>query len=115
MKAARRMNGRLPKLVGRIWQYPTALEVLAAACLHTIFHYIQVRRHYIAKWVAGRPIYMMFQAEERRRGTTPCKFWWEQLMDLDVASMGAPTDVAVEEAGGGGPRILTTVLGARAT
>ena len=44
MKAARRMTGLLPKKVGGSWKFPKSNTVLAAAGLHTIKHYVQVRR-----------------------------------------------------------------------
>ena len=43
VKAARRMTGLLPKKVGGSWKFPKAKTVLAAASLHNIAHYVQVR------------------------------------------------------------------------
>ena len=45
--------------------------VLAAAGLHTIEHYVQVRRARILQWVEDRPILKLCTEAERRRGTTP--------------------------------------------
>ena len=113
MKAARRMTGRLPKRVGKTWCYLKKPEVLTAAGLHTITH--RGQRHSIVKWVADRPIYGFYQAVEKRRGITPRIFWWEQPMDLDQASVGAPTTVAAEGDRGEGPHPLATGPGAHTT
>ena len=37
----------------------------------------------IMRWVVDRPILELCRLAERRRGTTPRTFWWEQPMDLD--------------------------------
>ena len=95
-KAARRMTGLLPKLVGGSWKFPKTNTVLATASLHTIEHYVQVRRAHIMRWVIDRPILKLCRMAERRRGTTPRLYWWEQSMELDDASAGVPLAVAVE-------------------
>ena len=86
----------LPKMVGGTWRYPKTKAVLAAAGLRTILHYVQVRRASIMRWVVDRPILELCRLAERRRGTTPHTFWWEQPMDLDETSAGAPAGVASE-------------------
>ena len=48
-KAARRMTGKLPVLAHGIWTYPKTSEVLAAAGLRNIEHYVRVRRARILK------------------------------------------------------------------
>ena len=90
MKAARQMTGLLPKKVGGSWKFPKLKTVLAAAGLHTIAHYVQVRRARIMRWVEDRSILKLCRSAERRRGATPRLYWWEQSMDLDEASVGAP-------------------------
>ena len=101
--------GLLPKKVGGSWKFPKKKTVLAAAGLHTIEHYVQVRRACILRWVEDRPILKLCREAERRRGTTPHLYWWEQPMDLDEASAGAPADATTEGDGGdGGTRPLTT-------
>ena len=83
------MTGLLPKKVGGTWQFPKTKTVLAAAGLHTIEHYVQVRRARILRWVEDMPILKLCREVERRRGTTPRLYWWEQPIDLDEASAGA--------------------------
>ena len=56
VKAARRMTGLLPKITGGTWKYPKTKTVLAAAGLHMIEYYVQVRRARILRWVEERPI-----------------------------------------------------------
>ena len=77
VKAARRMMGMLPKMTGGTWRYPKTKTVLAAAGLHTIAHYVQVRRASIMRWVVDRPILELCRSAKRRRGTTPHLYWWE--------------------------------------
>ena len=103
MKAAQRMTGLLPKKVGGSWKFPKTKSVLAAAGLHTIKRYVQVRRARIMRWVDDRPILKLCREAERRRGTTPHLYWWEQPMDLDETSAGAPTDATTDgDRGDGG-------------
>ena len=82
------------------------LEVLAAAGLHTIEHYVQVWTASIMRGVEHRPICWLFENAEGRRGTTHCIFWWDQPRDLDATSAGAPAEVAAEGDGGGRPRLV---------
>ena len=79
------MTGMLTNKTGETWRYPKTSEVLKAAGLHTIAHCVQVRRQSIAKWLVDRPMFEMVQGIERRHGTTPCQFWWDQPMDLNKA------------------------------
>ena len=103
VKAARRMTGLLPKKIGGSWKFPKTKTVLVAASLHTIEPYVQVRRARILQWVEDRPILKLCWEAERRRGTTPRLYWWEQPMDLDEASAGAPADATTEgDRGDGG-------------
>ena len=67
-----------------------------SAGLHTIEYYVQVRRAPILQWVEDRHILKLCMEAERRRGTTPRLYWWEQPMDLDEASAGAPADTTTE-------------------
>ena len=102
-KAASCMIGLLPKMTSGTWKYPKTKAVLKAAGLHTIEHYVQVRRARIMRWVIDRPILELCRSAERRRGTTPRLYWWEQPMDLDEASAGAPADATTEgDRGDGG-------------
>ena len=65
------MTGLLPKMTGGTWKYPKMKTVLAAAGLHTIEHYVQVRSTRIMRWVIDRPILKLCRSAERRRGTPP--------------------------------------------
>ena len=71
MKAARRMTGLLPKIIGGLWKFPKTKTVLAAAGLLTIEHYVQVRRARILRWVEDMPILKLCRKATRRRKTTP--------------------------------------------
>ena len=71
VKAARRMTCLLPKKVGGSWTFPKTKTVLTATGLHSIEHYVQVRRARILQWVEDRPILKLCREVERRRGTTP--------------------------------------------
>ena len=77
VKAARRMSGKLPVLAQGIWTYPKTSEVLAAAGLRTIEHYVRKRRDRILKWVEARPIYRLCKEAVKMRGTSPCTYCWE--------------------------------------
>ena len=92
----------LPKKVGGPWVFPKKKTVLAAAGLHTIEHYVQVRRARIMRWIIDRPILKLCREAERRRGTTPRLYWWEQPMDLDEASAGAHADATTQGVRRGG-------------
>ncbi len=65
------------------WVYPSLEAVLEECGMHTIQHYIGVRRERIAKYVAGRSIFAECQGAVRRRGLVPRRWWWEQRMTLD--------------------------------
>ena len=68
---------------GGAWEYPSAEESLKEAGLKRVEEYIRLRRNTIAMWVAGRPLYQACVGGERRRGTSPRQFWWEQPMGLE--------------------------------
>ena len=65
------------------WVYPSSEAVLEECGMHTIEHYIDVRRETIAKYVVGRSIHAECQGTDRRRGSVPRRWWWEQRMCLD--------------------------------
>ncbi len=52
--------------------------------LHTIGEYIQKRRDTIAAYVVERSIFRNCMDSERKQGSVPRKWWWEQEMDLDA-------------------------------
>jgi hypothetical protein len=65
------------------WAYPPSEAVLEECGMHTIQHYIDVRRETIATYVVGRSILAECQGADRRRGSVPRQWWWEQRMCLD--------------------------------
>ncbi len=66
------------------WTYPASEDVRAEVGLHTIEHYVWVRRITIAQHIATRPIFELCREAERKRGTQPRQYWREQPMDLDA-------------------------------
>ncbi len=65
------------------WVYPPSDKVLEECGMHTIGHYIDVRRETIAKYVVGCSIFAECQGADRRRSSVPRRWWWEQRMCLD--------------------------------
>ena len=65
------------------WVYPPLDKVLEECGMHTIQHYIDVRRETIVKYVVGRSIHAECQGADRRRSSVPRRWWWEQKMCLD--------------------------------
>jgi hypothetical protein len=65
------------------WVYPPSDKVLEECGMHTIEHYIDVRRETIAKFVVGRSIHVECQGADRRHGLVPRRWWWEQRMCLE--------------------------------
>ncbi len=65
------------------WVYPPTDKVLEECGMHTIQHYIDARRETIAKYVVGRSIHAQCLGADRRRGSVPRRWWWEQKMCLD--------------------------------
>ena len=68
--------------------------------LHTLEHYVKVRRETVARFIRERPIFDHCLGEERRRGTSHRRqFWWEQPMDLEPESGNAADDDAESVSG----------------
>ena len=63
--------------------------------LHSIAHYIEVRRQTIANFIVNRPIFGFCQGRRRRHGSAPRQFWWDQQFDLETARAALAADVAV--------------------
>ena len=85
VEAARHITGKMPRKVRRggdeeQWVYPHTADadVLAAAGLHPLRHYINERRHIIWKSVRRRPILEACIGAQRREGT-PCTIPWTTL------------------------------------
>ena len=85
IRAAYRMAKRHTPRRGpnKVWVYPATEDVLKECGLHPIPHYIGVRRETIFSYVVDRPIHTMCTEGERRRGSAPRQWWWEQKMCLD--------------------------------
>ncbi len=69
--------------LNHVWVYPATSDVLKECGMHTITHYISVRRETILQYVVDRPIHVACVVGERRRGSAPRQWWWEQKLCLD--------------------------------
>ncbi len=97
LRAAWRMSGKRPmKRLDGTWRYPNSEQVLQEVGLHTISHYIGVRRQHVANFIVNRPIFQLCQEGVRKRGSAACQFWWEQPLDLEAAGLAA---MAADEEG----------------
>ena len=67
------------------WEYPASEDLLKEAGLHRMEHYIQIHRNTITAYIVHRPIFDVCRGRERRHGSRPRQFWWDQLMELDGA------------------------------
>ncbi len=65
------------------WKYPSMKDVLEKYGLHSVEEYIQNCRTTIAMYVVNRPLYLECKEGERRRGSMPRQWWWEQELGLD--------------------------------
>ena len=61
------------------------VDVLKAAGLQTIAHYMDVRWQTVANFIVNRPIWELCAGAVRRRGSPVRLFWWDQPMDLNLA------------------------------
>ncbi len=83
--AYRRAKKNRPKRgPNREWIYPRSEDVLKECGMKTMEEYILARRQTIAVYVAIHPILDKCRQGKRKRGAIPHRWWWEQLMDLDV-------------------------------
>ena len=64
--------------------YPPSADTLEEVRPKTIAHYVAVRRQTISDFIIDRPIFGLCVEGERRMGTSPRQWWWEQPMDLDL-------------------------------
>jgi hypothetical protein len=80
------MSGMRPERKAKgSWLYPRSKDVLEAAILRTIVHYMDVRRQTVANFIVNQPIWELCAGAVRRRGSPIRPFWWDQPMDLDLA------------------------------
>ena len=73
------------------WKYPESAATLEEVRLYPIAYYVQVRGQTITCFIVNRPIFVYCTGGERKRGTSPHQWWWEQPMDLDAARVEAAT------------------------
>ena len=85
---------KLRKEPNGTWVYPRSEDVLEEVGLHSIEHYIRVRRETIFNHIINRPIFDLCRQAERRRGSAPCQFWWDQDFNLKTARASANVAVA---------------------
>ena len=79
-----------------VWQYPSSSDVLEKAGLHTIEHYVGVRRHTVAAFIVNRPIFDICMEGEKMRGSSASRqFWWEQSFDFEEARAAGCAGAAV--------------------
>ena len=69
-----------------MWLYPKSVNVLRAAHVRTIAEYIAARRQQILRTIADHPILEECRGAERRRGSLPRLYWWEQEVEEDLLS-----------------------------
>ena len=67
---------------GDKWVYPKSANVLRAARLQPLCHYIQKRRAMVATTIMARPILEECRGAARLRGTPVRTTWWEQDLTL---------------------------------
>ncbi len=80
------MSGLRPeKKPNGSWSYLRSKNVLDAAGLHTIAHYMDVRRQTVADFIVNQLIWELCAGAVRRRGSPIRPFWWDQPIDLDLA------------------------------
>jgi hypothetical protein len=74
IRAAWRMTCMRPeKKPDRSWSYPRLKDVLEAASLQTIAHYMGVHRQTIASFIVYQPIWELCAGAVRMRGFTAAK------------------------------------------
>jgi hypothetical protein len=85
IRAAYRMAKRHKprRRLNQVWVYPATEDVLKECGMHSIPHYIGIRRETIFRYVVNRPIHTTCMEGERRRGLAPRQWWLEQQMCLD--------------------------------
>ena len=65
---------------------PQVRECLRAARVRTIAEYIAARRHNILRTIADCLILEEYRGAERRQGSPPRLYWWEQEVELELSS-----------------------------
>ena len=104
MECARRLTGMRPRKRGGTWVYPKSADVLRAARLQPLKHYIQKRRATVAAAVGERPVLEACKGAERLRGSPVRTTWWELDLTLTPEPEEEEDDVAPGMGGSGPPR-----------
>ena len=91
--AARCMAGMMPRRSpnDKNGTYPATEEVLEATGLYTVQMYVEVHRTTVLKVAAQRPIVELYLEAERKCGTGPRQYWWDQPVDLEGARNATAT------------------------
>ena len=79
------------------WTYPSLEDVLEEVGMRTIAEYIAVRRQTIMAFIVNRPVFSFCEVGKQRRVTSPHQFWWDQLMDLNVARASAISELDFQQ------------------
>ena len=66
------------------WIYPSTKDVLEECGLHSVKDCINTCLSTIVMYVVNQPIFQECQEGDWRRGSIPCRWWWEQELSLDV-------------------------------
>ena len=82
VECARRLTGMRLRKRGDTSVYPKSADVLRAARLQPLRHYIQKRRATVATNVGERPILKECRGAARLRGSPVRPTWWEQDLTL---------------------------------
>jgi hypothetical protein len=78
-KVARRISGKMPKLVDGEWHYPPLQEALDDAGLYPIRQYIDRRMNTIRHYIETRPISQLRLIASAAAGNDDkCLCWWTQ-------------------------------------
>ena len=96
-KVARRLTGRVPRLVEGAWDYPPLADALGEAGLHSIGTYIHRRQTNVAIQIATRPIFNRCFQSSPLRGSPRTLRWWQQNHRPDpsyVPSEGSHTTLS---------------------
>jgi len=84
IRAAWQMTGMRPeRKANGSWSYPCSKDVLEAAGLQTIAHYMDMCWQTVANFIVNQPIWELCAGAVRRRGLPIRLFWWDQPMDFD--------------------------------
>ena len=94
VECARRLTGMRPQKRGDRWIYPKSDDVLRAARLRPLSHYVQKRRATVAAAIGERPVLEECRGAARLRGSPVRTAWWEQDLTLPPEPEEDEGDVA---------------------